>query len=82
MFPIFEVPDENIHYFTVQWIADNRALPYVPETVAEAEALGLEREWTGQEVGRLQKSKQTAVCVNQEQKKTKARPLINRVWFP
>ena len=47
--PIFEAPDENIHYFTAQWIADYQRLPFVPQTAAEAERLDLQREWTGQE---------------------------------
>ena len=49
LIPIFEAPDENIHYFTAQWIADHRQLPFVPSTTAEAERLDLQREWTGQE---------------------------------
>ena len=47
--PIFEAPDENIHYFTAEWIADNGRLPYVPQTTEEAERLDLQVEWTGQE---------------------------------
>ncbi len=29
--PLFEAPDEHWHYFTVQYIKDNRALPFVDE---------------------------------------------------
>ncbi len=47
--PIFEAPDENLHYFTAQWIADNGRLPFVPQTAEEAERLDLQLSWTGQE---------------------------------
>ncbi len=29
--PLFEAPDEHWHYFTVQYVKDNRALPFVAE---------------------------------------------------
>ncbi|MBX3055945.1 MAG: hypothetical protein KF770_05675 [Anaerolineae bacterium] len=29
--PLFEAPDEHWHYFTVQYVKDNRALPFVDE---------------------------------------------------
>ncbi|GIK56220.1 MAG: phospholipid carrier-dependent glycosyltransferase [Chloroflexi bacterium] len=31
--PLFEAPDEHWHYFTVQYVKDNRALPFVDEPV-------------------------------------------------
>ncbi|MCL4261786.1 MAG: phospholipid carrier-dependent glycosyltransferase [Anaerolineae bacterium] len=38
--PLFEAPDEHWHYFTVQYVKDNRALPFVDEPVDP---------WTAQE---------------------------------
>ncbi|MDX1413224.1 MAG: DUF2142 domain-containing protein [Candidatus Promineifilaceae bacterium] len=40
--PLFEAPDEQFHYYTVQLIADSRRLPFVPVGV-------IEDEWISQE---------------------------------
>lgn len=48
--PLFEAPDEHLHFFTAVWIAENNALPSVPQPATERFFVPeTESDWLGQE---------------------------------
>ncbi len=48
--PLFEAPDEHLHFFTAVWIADHNALPSVPQPATERFFVPeTEADWLGQE---------------------------------
>jgi hypothetical protein len=48
--PLFEAPDEHLHFFTAVWIAENNALPSVPQPAREGFFIPQsEADWLGQE---------------------------------
>ena len=48
--PLFEAPDEHLHFFTAVWIADHNALPSVPQPATERFFVPeTDADWLGQE---------------------------------